>query len=108
VSLLIHTVVGSRIKYLRETNNYTREAFAEMVGISSKFLYEIETGKKGFSIDTLYNISQILGVSCDYILTGYTHYPKCDPRIVNVIESFDAKQQERVKDILQLIYNLSL
>lgn len=108
MNLLTHTVVGSRIKYLREMNNYTREVFAEMVGISSKFLYEIETGRKGFSIDTLYNISQTLGVSCDYILTGNTFNPKCDQKIVNVIELFDANQQGRVKDILQLIHDLCI
>ena len=40
--------VGRRIRELREIENYTREAFSEKVEISAKFLYEIETGKKGF------------------------------------------------------------
>ena len=40
--------IGERIRELREVQNYTREVFAEKAGISSKFLYEIETGKKGF------------------------------------------------------------
>lgn len=44
--------VGERIRELREVQNYTREAFAEKIDISAKFLYEIETGKKGFSADT--------------------------------------------------------
>lgn len=55
---------------MRVKNQYTREAFAEIVGISTKFLYEIETGKKGFSANTLYKIATSLGVSCDYIITG--------------------------------------
>lgn len=38
--------VGERIRELREVQNYTREAFAEKIDISAKFLYEIETGKK--------------------------------------------------------------
>ena len=62
--------IGTRIRELREIQNYTREAFAEKIEISSKFLYEIETGKKGFSADTLCRISQALSVSCDYIMFG--------------------------------------
>ena len=36
--------VGERIRELREIQCYTREALAEKVDISPKFLYEIETG----------------------------------------------------------------
>ena len=60
--------IGERIAYLRVVNHYTREALAEMVGITPKFLYDIETGKKGFSANTLYKIAKALGVSCDYII----------------------------------------
>lgn len=49
--------VGERIRELRESQNYTREGFAEKVDISAKFLYEIEVGKKGFSADVLCRIS---------------------------------------------------
>lgn len=56
---------GQRIRELREIQNYTRESLAEKVDISVKFLYEIETGKKGFSAETLCRISKALSVSCD-------------------------------------------
>ena len=61
---------GERIRELREIQNYTREAFAEKIDISPKFLYEIETGKKGFSADVLGRISKALSISCDYIMFG--------------------------------------
>lgn len=38
--------VGERIEKLRKQKGLSREELAEMVGISSKFLYEIEKGKK--------------------------------------------------------------
>ena len=62
--------VGERIAYLRVNNHYTREEFAEIIGISSKFLYEIEIVKKKFSVDILYNIATSFGVSCDYLIIG--------------------------------------
>ena len=65
--------VGNRIRELREMHNYTREGMAEMVEISPKFLYEIESGKKGFSSDVLCKIARTLTVSCDYIMYGEEH-----------------------------------
>ena len=65
-----YKLIGERIAFLRTQKNYTREAFACRINISPKFLYEIETGKKGFSIQILYNISKELSVSCDYIISG--------------------------------------
>ena len=61
---------GGRIRELREANGYTREKFSEIADISPKFLYEIETGKKGFSASTLYRIAKGLCISCEHILSG--------------------------------------
>lgn len=62
--------IGQRIKKLRIKSGYTREQLSEMAEISSKFLYEIESGIKGMSAYTLYNLSSALNVTCDYILKG--------------------------------------
>lgn len=48
----------------------SRETLAEMADISPKFLYEIETGQKGFSAGTLYKLGIALASSSDYILCG--------------------------------------
>ena len=66
----IYADAGFRIWQLRYEHQYTREKLAEMANISVKFLYEIETGKKGFSARTLSCLAKSLGVKCDYILNG--------------------------------------
>ncbi len=63
-------LAGQRIREMREVQSYAREALAEKTGISDKFLYEVETGKKGFSADVLCRLSEALSVSCDYIMLG--------------------------------------
>lgn len=95
--------IGERIAYLRVVNHYTREALAEMVGITPKFLYDIETGKKGFSANTLYRISKSLGVSCDYIISGTTNSNLTE---IEVVEMFEPSQQKRIKELLHVIYDL--
>ena len=62
--------IGIRITNLRVKRGYTRDELAEKVGSSCKLLYEIEGNKKGFSALTLYRLSNALGISMDYIITG--------------------------------------
>ena len=62
--------VGQRIKGLCLNRKMTREELAEEAGMSTSFLYEIETGKKSFSAYTLSNLAKALNVETDYILCG--------------------------------------
>lgn len=66
----LYKEAGKRLLSMRTSRGYTREKLAKQANISPKFLYEIETGKKGFSAFVLYHLSEALKVDCDYILTG--------------------------------------
>lgn len=98
--------VGERIRELREVQNYTREAFAEKIDISAKFLYEIETGKKGFSADILSRISVALSVSCDYIMFGEETGHHTSERIRCVLETMKPAQVCQIQNILQILYEM--
>lgn len=65
--------IGERIAHLRLNKGHSRDVFARQIGVSTRFLYDLEAGRKGFSVWVLYNISQALSVSCDYIITGQTN-----------------------------------
>ena len=66
----IYMEAGIRIQCLREQYGFTREEMAELVGVSGKCIYEIETGRKGFSASVLLKIAIVFEVNCDYIMTG--------------------------------------
>lgn len=97
---------GARIRNLREINRYTREQFAEKADISPKFLYEIETGQKGFSADTLYRISKVLSVSCEYILSGDNQNEYSD-EVLDLLKLFNSSQISTVSQMLKLMYELN-
>lgn len=99
-------VAGNRIRKLREQKNYTREKLAEEAEISSKFLYEIEVGNKGFSAGTLYKISEALESNADYILRGESE-KNISNRMINIVNRFDEKRKADVIEILKIIYNLA-
>ena len=98
--------VGERIRELREVQNYTREAFAEKIDISAKFLYEIETGKKGFSADTLIRISEALFVSCDYIMLGEDTKHCNSERVMCMLDAMKPKQIYQIQSIIQILYEM--
>lgn len=63
-----NVLVGERIKGLRLKKKMTREELADAANISVSFIYEIETGKKGFSVWTLRRLTEALKVNPDYII----------------------------------------
>ena len=76
--------VGKRIRKQRELLGYTREALAEKLDITPKFCSDIELGLKGMSVPTLCRISEVLGLSADYILYGAAEGDSLAPIIETV------------------------
>lgn len=70
--------MGGRIRRKREFLNMSRKEVADLMGICPKTLYYVENGEKGLSLKNLYKISQILDLSCDYILAGVESKSDCD------------------------------
>ena len=62
--------IGNRISVERRRNNITQEQLAEKMNVSIQMISNLERGNKAIKINNLVNLSQILGVSTDYILTG--------------------------------------
>lgn len=98
-------LAGQRIRELREMHKYTREALAEKVRISDKFLYEIETGRKGFSAEVLCRLSDALSVSCDYIMMGDNGRQGMEKELC-VLKMADPRQRSRMQDILRILSEL--
>ena len=98
--------VGKRIRSLREKSGYSRERLSEMANIGAKFLYEIESGKKGMSAYTLLNISNALSVSCDYLLKGSLKESNYS-YILSILSSMDEKNIPDVEKILLHMSHMS-
>lgn len=99
----VYCEIGHRIKELRMKRKYSREKLAGMADISQKFLYEIEFGKKGFSVYTLINIANSLGVSCDYIIMGSKYV---ELELYDALRLFEPQESERLAEVLRAVYKL--
>ena len=85
--------IGRRIQQIRKERNMTREDLAEKAEISSKFVYEVEMGKKGLSAESVGKITKALSTSSDYLLTGEGEKR---PREFENLNPREKKQLERV------------
>lgn len=102
----LYREIGERIYTLRNRRGYTRDELAERTGISVKFLYEIENGKKGFSVAVLYYLSNVLQVDMGYLVTGKDEIG-VDQKIAATLELFQCEQAEMIDIILKEIYKLT-
>ena len=60
------TIVDNIVKY-RKLKGFTQEQLAYYIGLSNEFIRRVETskGKRGYSVNTIYKISVVLGVRID-------------------------------------------
>ncbi len=98
--------VGLRIKKLREINRWNKEELAAKVGITTKFLYEVEAGKKGLSAQNLVKFSKVLKVSSDFLLFGKKGNVTRRDKTVEIIEAFPKEDRKSLQDIMQAILDI--
>ena len=97
---------GMRIQIVRSKRGYTREWLSEKVGISEKFLYEIENGRKGFSALVLFRIAEALQVNCDYLLIGERNRTQYHASLFEALGLFAEDDVEKITGLLGLVYDL--
>lgn len=98
------SLIGSRIRSIRESQKLSREKLAEQANISTQFLADIETGKKGMTVATLQKLCSALHVTSDSIINGVSDNDFSD--ILPVLSSVPKEKQNEVKEILQKIIKL--
>lgn len=64
----INIQIGANIRKYREFNGFSREILAEKLGISPRFVANIEVGAVGVSLSTLKRTCEVLGISADRLL----------------------------------------
>ena len=107
---MMNKEVGKRIRKIREEKEMTREELANKAEITMKFLYEVESGKKGLSAKTLLKIATALSISCDYILLGVYRADDestIDHLYLELLRGFNDKQRKIMVKILEIILEIS-
>jgi len=60
--------IGLNIKYFRGRQNMTQEDLSEKIELASRYISDIERGKRNITLKTLYKIAQALNVEPNDLL----------------------------------------
>jgi len=94
--------IGQRIRLRRESLGYSREKLSELADVNDKYLYEIEVGRKGLSLQKAHNISLALGISLDFIVNGEREVNMYSG-ILNLLDGLDETEIFKTEKIIKLI-----
>lgn len=95
--------IGKRIQKQRKQRGYTQEQLAEMMNVSIQMVSNLERGNKAIRIDNLINLSQILNISTDYILTG-----KETREDIDILTSRISKLSHKEKKMIDILVDYFL
>lgn len=62
--------LGERVAARRKSLGLTQEQVAEELDVSVQMISNLECGRKAVRLPNLIKLSELLNISCDYILTG--------------------------------------
>ena len=93
--------LGKRIKEERIKLNYTQEALAEIVSVSTAFIGHIERAERSLSLDTLVKICVTLGVTIDYLLADTTA-----PKDEDIIDEFRSLLKDKTIEQKQAVLDI--
>lgn len=99
--------LGLKIKKLRERRKLTREKLGEMAEISDRFIYDVETGQKGISAETLYKLSRALNVTSDYLLFEVEENKNELSYVTEILKNLSPSELESVEKIILEISKLT-
>ena len=94
--------IGTRLKEARNQRKLTQEQLAEMLGIGTTYISDIERGAKFPSLSLFIKIVDTLGASSDYILRGEIEAGKSCvyDDITKKLEGLTPKQRLGVADLI--------
>lgn len=65
-------LIGINVKQARENAGLTQEKFAEVIGVSTQYVSDLERGTVGMAITTLKRLCEKLSISSDEIILNKT------------------------------------
>jgi len=93
-------LMGERLRAHRTARKQTMKEFAELCGISERYLADIERGKKAPKLKTFVNIANAANVSPEYLLQDSLTTTEEGIMMRDTINALPPAQQEIFRDFI--------
>ena len=101
----INERVGFQLREAREKAKITQKELAEYIKIGKNHIHQVETGKSKASVEILLGYCDRLGITPNEILEF--GMGDISPKLVSQISSMTVSDQEKLSQILDLIYAIN-
>ena len=101
----INERVGLQLREAREKAKITQKELAEYIKIGKNHIHQVETGKSKASVEILLGYCDRLGLTPNEILEF--GMGDISPKLVSQISSMTVSDQEKLSQILDLIYAIN-
>lgn len=98
--------VGSRIKSLRTKHRVSQAQLAELAGISSKYLGEVERGEANVSIELVSRIAMVLGLPMSAILENDHERPH-EELIIEITKLIPSLSEKDAQFVYRMVKTLT-
>lgn len=97
-----YILLGKRIREERLRLNMTQEQLAEVCGISTAYMGQIERGERCITLDKLIRVANCLGTTIDFLLSDYV-VPETDSYFNLLLQLFHGKSNQEKELAIQLL-----
>lgn len=99
------SLIGQRIKEVRTDKQLTQEYLANMIGVNTSHVSNIETNKVKVSLTLLIQICNALDVTMDYLLENEYHNPTSviEKELLNTIKDMKKEKQKTLLRIAKVL-----
>lgn len=93
--------IGFRIGQRRRELNYTQKEVGEILGVTDKYISNLETGRRNINLEFLTEFCEIFKVTPDYFLLGNIR-KDIDSNIIDTLRLCSKEDKELVLSIAEI------
>lgn len=98
--------VGARLQSLRKQKDWSRRYVADRIGVVERYYADIERGSCGMSIETLIALTDLHGITMDFLIYGRCEAVEFliqDKTLQKGLANMSGRQQETCRQMLTLL-----
>jgi len=103
----INKHIAKVFRYYRKKNNYTQEKVAELTGLSTKYVSQLERGISGGTLETILKFCNVYKITPNSLLEPFINpnvYEYTND-IYKKIEQLSPKEQKIIANLIDIILN---
>ncbi len=97
--------LGRRVRHFRAEKGWTQEKLAELCGLSSKYIGDMENGKANVTVIVLDKVATALGITAIDILAN-EHEAERAVLVKEIMRFLDTANDEKVKTLYRIMKGL--